>query len=835
MSFEGYKFKYEFRDYQKRILTELRKHLQDDKIHVVAPPGAGKTILGLQLMIELGQPTLICVPTIALREQWIQRFKEDFNINKKDMDNISYDLEHPKEITVCTYQALYSLYKQTTIDQTNNLALLKDDHISTVILDEAHHLKKSWWEALTSILNELGDIKTVSLTATPPYDVMRKEWNNYLMLCGEIDEEISVPELVKQGDLCPHQDFLYLNYPSESDLGQFEDYQVKAKEIFDTLCKNDQFITAISLHPGIIHLEDKIDYFINEFDYFISLLSFLRYQKINCQDLLPYIKDLPDFDMRQMEILLTYCLFKDKHSYHDFSKLFRDIKRSLNEMGAIEEGKVNLIYSSNIKKLLSQNKGKLRSIHQIIKNEYQSLKEKLKLVVVTDHIKEEINDVSEEIEVSTIGAIPIFKSIRQQLTIHTIVLTGKVVIIPIVFKETLLEIGKEMGIDLEAIVIQELEYDFDYAKVTLKGVHQRNMVPLITALFKKVEVHVLIGTSALIGEGWDAPFINALIMASFTSTYVMSNQIRGRAIRVDKNNVDKTSNIWHLVCVEKVKKDHYRLGLDYEMLNRRFIAFEGVYLDENKIGSGIERLGVPNQIIDVNRLNQMNETMVSHANNREQTAKLWKEAVNHYVPVKKTHLAKEYIPRLTLHKQKLVRNSLLYASLSFILGITWSMMNYPYEILIQTLFIGTGIFNSSKAWTYQQDTTIVRELAKALFHTFIELDMMTHESEFIVYKENQDFCFYLQNASFKENNMFSLALKEMFSDIKNPRYIVEMNKVYYPVPSLFGKNKKGANVLKKHLKHTFRRVKMKYMKTEEGKRELLALKLKQVNDDEKRK
>ena len=48
-----------------------------------------------------------------------------------------------------------------------------------------------------------------------PYDVEPNIWANYVSLCGEIDAEISVPELVKAKNLCPHQDYIYFNYPTE--------------------------------------------------------------------------------------------------------------------------------------------------------------------------------------------------------------------------------------------------------------------------------------------------------------------------------------------------------------------------------------------------------------------------------------------------------------------------------------------------------------------------------------------------------------------------------------------------------------------------------------------
>jgi hypothetical protein len=38
-------------------------------------------------------------------------------------------------------------------------------------------------------------------------DVSPFEWQRYEELCGPVDAEVSVPELVLEGDLCPHQDY----------------------------------------------------------------------------------------------------------------------------------------------------------------------------------------------------------------------------------------------------------------------------------------------------------------------------------------------------------------------------------------------------------------------------------------------------------------------------------------------------------------------------------------------------------------------------------------------------------------------------------------------------
>src|SRR5699024_1488059 len=110
-----------------------------------------------------------------------------------------------------------------------------------------------------------------------------------------------------------------------------------------------------------------------------------------------------------------------------------------------------------------------------------------------------------------------------------------------------------------------------------------------TEVFTQGGIHVLIGTTALLGEGWDAPSINSLIIASYVGTYMLSNQMRGRAIRTEKGNQNKTANIWHLVCVEPHFPDG---GHDFRSLARRFESLFGLSIHEGIIRTGIGRMNL---------------------------------------------------------------------------------------------------------------------------------------------------------------------------------------------------------------------------------------------------
>ena len=83
MEFQGV-----WRDYQQRILDQLEIFKKDQKIHIVAAPGSGKTTLGIEIIRLINQPTLILVPTITIRQQWVSRINEAFL--KKRCDAVVY-------------------------------------------------------------------------------------------------------------------------------------------------------------------------------------------------------------------------------------------------------------------------------------------------------------------------------------------------------------------------------------------------------------------------------------------------------------------------------------------------------------------------------------------------------------------------------------------------------------------------------------------------------------------------------------------------------------------------------------------------------------------------
>ena len=124
-SFNNIHFKGNFRDYQQRVLDNADKYLKDGKINIVAAPGSGKTVLGLELIRRLASPCIILSPTTAIRQQWGERFKDLFLDNAEDFPALfSNDLHNITLINSITYQALYTAIDKisTTEDEDINCA-----------------------------------------------------------------------------------------------------------------------------------------------------------------------------------------------------------------------------------------------------------------------------------------------------------------------------------------------------------------------------------------------------------------------------------------------------------------------------------------------------------------------------------------------------------------------------------------------------------------------------------------------------------------------------------------------------------------------------------------
>ena len=105
------------RDYQQSLLDRL--HPDDGStLHLLAPPGSGKTLMGLELAVRNGRRALVLVPTTVIGAQWIHQARKLFTSpavgSPSVTDSVGTHLPSARpeqaaeaaDLTVLTYQSL---------------------------------------------------------------------------------------------------------------------------------------------------------------------------------------------------------------------------------------------------------------------------------------------------------------------------------------------------------------------------------------------------------------------------------------------------------------------------------------------------------------------------------------------------------------------------------------------------------------------------------------------------------------------------------------------------------------------------------------------------------
>ncbi|WP_054511091.1 DEAD/DEAH box helicase [Chryseobacterium sp. ERMR1:04] len=171
-----FSFNATLRDHQDKVIDSISKK---DFGVIVAPPGSGKTIMGLKIIADKKQPALIVVHRKQLLEQWQERVQTFIGIPKHEIGIIGQGkAKIGKQITIATIQ---SLPKQ--IEQIQN-------QFGIIIVDECHHIPA---ETFRNTIEKLETFYLYGLTATP----FRKYNDDKLIFAflGEIISEIANNEI----------------------------------------------------------------------------------------------------------------------------------------------------------------------------------------------------------------------------------------------------------------------------------------------------------------------------------------------------------------------------------------------------------------------------------------------------------------------------------------------------------------------------------------------------------------------------------------------------------------------------------------------------------------
>lgn len=568
---------------------------------VVLPPGAGKTLVGLETAREAiadGAKVVVLSPNTAIQGQWLRQAAA-LGLSASS----SRDLDAP--LTSLTYQSVAVFGDPDDEAETgeSHLARLHDNGRALVsalrtagplllVLDECHHLLEVWGELLGEILLLLPDARVLGLTATPPEALTKEESALVGLLFGEIVFSTSIPAVVREGDLAPFADLVWLTAPTPGEREWLRGSAERFEELLTALTSADlgsvPFLTWLDRrfvsrsagapswaelakampdvataalrahHRGLLALPDGAN------------LTEAHRRDPSAEDWVALIGDWVRGHLAASEAEA------DQEALAAIRQALPAVGYSLTRRG-IRAGR------SPVDRVLARSEAKTTATAAIVDHERLAHGDSLRLLVVTDHER-----ASATLPIDLRGVIAEQSgSARAVLATlcgshdDVLLVTGATVAGPAATLAALVEHIAET----DPALAEALEVEPGEAYATLVGRWgSRQWVGHVTRFFEAGGCRVLVGTRGLLGEGWDARSVTGIVDLTAATTTTAVVQLRGRSLRTDPGRPDKVAVNWTVVCVEE---EHPRGDNDWKRLVRKHTGFFGA--DED--GSVVDGVG----------------------------------------------------------------------------------------------------------------------------------------------------------------------------------------------------------------------------------------------------
>lgn len=127
---------------------------------IVLPCGAGKTIVGMEIMARLKTSTLIITTNISAVHQWINELLDKTNLTEDQIAEYTGENKTIKPVTIATYQIL--TWRPEKDGPYPHFSLFRERHWGLIIYDEVHMLPAPVFR----VVAELQAVRRVGLTAT---------------------------------------------------------------------------------------------------------------------------------------------------------------------------------------------------------------------------------------------------------------------------------------------------------------------------------------------------------------------------------------------------------------------------------------------------------------------------------------------------------------------------------------------------------------------------------------------------------------------------------------------------------------------------------------------
>jgi superfamily II DNA or RNA helicase len=694
--FRATDYSHTFRRYQLLALEafETARAEGQRQIHLVSPPGSGKTVLGLEAARRLGRRTLVLCPNTAIQGQWLRQWR-DFQPATATAGSVA--AEEP-DLLVLTYQAIANLGSDQALeeqaerlwqasqddseswddqpadrealrghrararrlvaagDQARLLELLRPEARRlltamqasgpwTLVLDECHHLISTWGYVARAFARELGaETMVLALTATPPIEISTAERSLYLDLLGPPDFQVPTPAVVKEGDLAPYQELAYFVEPLPHELeylnAQHERFQQLLLRLLDVDFASLSFVEWV---------QDRIVKRSNRDGVVVSWQRFERDRPALAQAGLRFLQHnhlaLPEAirmseRYRQppsaddwVELIEDFCLHvlkgsadpRDERAWQEIGVAMRSLGYLLTRGGVRR-------HAATVDRVLALSAAKDLAAREILRQELAALGPRLRALVLCDYERSTVEpspDLQAVLAAQAGSALRVAASLAgdpASAELNPVLVTGRTLACAPEFAPTLLAaLGEREPRLAGTLQVERAEALFgDLALISSSGGPWgvRLYLPLVTELFEAGLTRCLIGTRALLGEGWDASSANVLLDLCAASTSITVHQTRGRTIRRDRDWAQKVANNWDVVCVAP---EHPKGFNDYARFVRKHQNYYAL-TEDGAIESGVSHVhpalspfGPPAR----SELSAINERLLLRAGEREAVYQRW--------------------------------------------------------------------------------------------------------------------------------------------------------------------------------------------------------------------
>ncbi|PWV47964.1 DEAD/DEAH box helicase family protein [Nocardiopsis sp. L17-MgMaSL7] len=638
----------ELRPYQREALAEVDRRWSDGarRTWIVLPPGSGKTLVGLEAARRLGRRTVVLVPNTAIQGQWIRHW-EGFDRPEGRTAGSERDLGHA--VNVLTYQSLAVFDPDAETDEegrsatpvrdrlhTNGRALVDALHGAgplTLLLDECHHLLQVWGRLLAEILDELPDAHVIGLTGTPAASLTATEKDLVDRLFGPPVTGASIPALVRDGYLAPFAELVHVTEPTLTE----HEYLAGQAARFEEMCTD-------LLAPGFATTD-----FLPWLDARFVSREAREGGRVDWGALAVREPELTDAVLRLhhrgLVALPEGARVRERHRHppqaEDWTALIGDYARHCLDPSSARDREArdrvraalpSVGYhltrngvrrgASPVDRVLARSAAKSLATVEILAAEKDAVGPRLRALVLCDHERASARSpaalrgvLSDDagsawLQVSQLAADPRTRGLDPVLVTGRTVATGPGT------SAAFLEFARSElpGVDLALRETDGLH--------TVEGAWtSRTWVGVVTRFLESGGCQVLVGTRALLGEGWDARGVNTVVDLTTATTPTAVVQSRGRALRLDPAWPEKVAHTWTVVCVSH---EHPRGAADWNRFVRKHEGYLGVGADGGvmsgvaHVDPGLSPYDPPEDPRRVNR------RMLGRAADREGTRARWR-------------------------------------------------------------------------------------------------------------------------------------------------------------------------------------------------------------------